>query len=113
MTKIFIFTQYWDLAKKVAFSILKNDLGYDPEQCREQTHRKDSFEIRAADHTIAWHKPNDSGRGYRCDSLYIDMSIAPEVVHTIILPTLVGNGGVHYFYDKEMYERAGADVFGI
>lgn len=113
MTKIFIFTQYADLAKKVAASILNNDLGYNPEDHQDRTHRRDSFEIRTANHIIAWHKPNDSSRGYRCDILYIDMSIPPEVVQTVVMPTLTGSATVHYFYDKEMYERAGADVIGI
>ena len=114
MDKIAIFTMYEELAEKVAKLVLSSVLQHDPENYLSCRRSKDSFEMHTHDHIIAWYKPIDSACGIRFNKVYIDMSIPLELVQTVILPMLRGfRSDVHFFYDKELYERVGADVFGI
>ena len=76
---------------------------------------RDNFEINIdGSIVIEWHSAFANMRGLRCDNLYIDINTPIELVIRSIAAFHRGDkSDVHFFYDKELYERVGADVFGI
>ena len=76
---------------------------------------RDNFEINIDGIVdIEWHSAHANMRGLRCDNLYIDINTPIELLSRSIVAFHRGDkSDVHFFYDKELYERVGADVFGI